>query len=190
MEHASSVREARVRERRRRQQRDREERIDELVAAAKRSQDGPADRAYWSLVYDLELAPMTTNRRQLAELGIEISPAGSLSDGALSAQLRVVIDALADVYTYLIHTDHLSDRELYRRLSESVLDEPVHEICAGSGGREFIDMAGGSSADDRKIWLSHYASDDERAEAQAKEIPVPDRSPAPFDRDRTLPRPE
>jgi len=190
MEHASSSRDGRVRERRRRQQRDRERRIDELVEAAKRSRDGPADRAYWSLVYDLELAPMTTNRRQLMELGIEIPPAEALGDDALSARLRIVIDALADVYTYLIHTDHLSDRDLYRRLSESVLDEPVHEICEGSGGREFIDMAGGSSAGDRKIWLTHYASDDERAEAMAHHEQVPERAPSPFDRDRTLPRPE
>jgi len=177
-------------QRRERQRREREARIDELMEHAQRAKQGTADRAYWSLVYDLELAPMTSNRRQLAELGIEVPPPASLTDAALSVRLQSVIDGLADLYTYLINSDHLSDRALYERLTGSVLDEPVHEICEGSGGREFIDMAGGGAAEDRQLWLSHYATDEEREGARARGEQVPERKPRPFERDRTLPRPE
>lgn len=139
-------------------------RIDELVATAERNGQ-PSDRAYWSLVHDLELAPMTTNREQLGEIGITLPPAESLSDEAIRSALPVVIHGLASFQTYLLNTDHLADRELYGRLAGGILDEPVREICEGSGGREFIDMAGGAAVD---------------GSARVAKV----------DRDRTLPRPD
>lgn len=181
---------AAVQARRGRQRAEREARIDQLVAHATESKEGPSDRAYWSLVYDLELAPMTTNRQQLAELGITAPGIAELTDEEVSTRLRMIIDGLADLFTYLIHTDHLSDRELYERLVTSVLDEPVHEICDGSGGREFIDLAAGSSPGDRDGWLSIYASDEERSGASEQGERVPERRSPPFERDRTLPRPD
>ncbi len=156
-------REEALRRLRERQRRAREARIDALVAeAVQRGQ--PTDRAYWSLVYDLELAPMTTNRAQLAELGVAVPPSASLADDALREHLWQVIRGLAELNTFLLHTDHLSDRALYERLADTILDEPVREICDGSGGREFIDLTGGS---------------------RREELP----ESAPFDRDRLLPRP-
>lgn len=130
---------ARVRER---QSARRAERIRQLMEEALRSGQ-TADEAYWSLVYDLELAPITTNRAQLSELGVEVPDPATLSDAEVSQHLSRVIHALADLQTYLLNTDHLSDRELLERLVRTILDEPVREICQGSGGREFIDLAGG-----------------------------------------------
>jgi len=180
----------RLEERRARLRQERAARIDALVAEAERSGSRPADRAYWSLVYDLELAPVTSNRRQLAELGVESPPGESLTDAGLCEHLHAIVEGLADLHTYLLHTDHLSDRELYERLTRNILDEPVHEICDGSGGREFIDLAGGASVGDRHDWLAYYASDDERSQLAGQGEVVPERKPRPYDRDRTLPRPD
>jgi len=152
---------ARMRER---QRSEREAHIDRLVADAGK-QGRCVDRAYWSLVYDLELAPLTSNRRQLAELGIEVPPDESVAEAEVGAVLWRVIRGLAVLNTFLLHTDHLTDRELYRRLDSTILDEPVREICDGSGGREFIDLVGGVAPD-------------------------PEPRPPVSERDRQLPRPE
>lgn len=128
-----------------RQRRDRESRIDALVVDAERKGQS-TDRAYWSLVYDLELAPIATNRAQLLEIGVDAPPVCSISDAAVSTHLHRLIQALAELQTYLVHTDHLTDRELYERLVGTILDEPVREISPGSGGREFIDLSGGLDA--------------------------------------------
>lgn len=181
-----------VRARRERQRRDRDAKITELVERAAAS-GGPKDRAYWSLVYDLELSPMTTNRAQLAEIEIATPPPDDLDEAGVTRVLGLVVAGLAELQTYLIHTNHLSDRELYTRLAAPVggiLDEPVHEICEGSGGREFIDLAGGAAVDDHALWLTYYATDEERAAARERGEPIPERSSLPFDRDGGLPRPE
>lgn len=179
-----------IKARRERQRAEREERIAQLVDSAQRCKGAPTDLAYWSLVYDLELAPMTSNRKQLAELNVTVPAAESLEDAELVERLWQIIDALADLNTFLLHTDHLSDRQLYERLDVGVLDEPVHEIFEGSGGREFIDLCGGGGPGDRETWLQFYASDEERAEALPAGSELPPRCACPFDRDRTLPRPE
>jgi len=152
---------ARLRERQRQL---RNSRIEELVEQAVRSGQ-TADRSYWSLVYDLELAPVTTNRAQLAELGVDAPDPASLQDEALAEALWRIIHGLSNLHTYLLHTDHLSDRQLYERLVATILDEPVREICEGSGGREFIDLTGGTES-------------------------PPSPMPPLVDRDRHLPRPE
>lgn len=112
----------------------------ERLAAEGAARGELRDRAYWSLVYDLELAPVTTNRRQLEELGVPLPSAESLDDAALAEALWRVIEGLAEVYTFLVNTDHLTDRELYSRLVGQILDEPLHEIVEGSGGQEYIDL--------------------------------------------------
>ncbi|MBX3354501.1 MAG: hypothetical protein KF724_02250 [Phycisphaeraceae bacterium] len=171
------------------QRANREARIDALVRDAEARGSCPADRAYWSLVYDLELAPMTTNRQQLLAIGIEAPPLAEIPEGEVSTRLWRVIRGLRDIYTYLIHTDHLSDRELYERLVSTILDEPVHEICDGSGGQEFIDLAGGRTVEDRRAWLSFYASDAEREGARGNGEEVPERRAPPYPRSAHLPRP-
>ncbi|MGA1394039.1 MAG: hypothetical protein ACO38W_12880, partial [Phycisphaerales bacterium] len=75
------------------------------------------------MVYDFELAPLTTNLAQLRDMGIDVPPAESLDESALSAKLWAVIEGLSRLQVYLISTDHLTDRELYQRLESRVLRE-------------------------------------------------------------------
>jgi hypothetical protein len=140
----------------------RERAIDGLVEQAER-EGGCTDRFFWTLHYDIELAPVTTNARQLQEVGVELPAADSFhEESGLHRHLWEVIETLADLGVYLMHTDHLADRELYRLLEERILRESVRDLPPSEGVAEFIDLG---------VWAS------------------PD-APAVADRDRLLPKPE
>ncbi len=119
---------------------ERQRRIDDLVARAKAA-GGCADRMFWTLHHDFELAPMTTNAEQLREVGLELPPEGTLTERALSEHLWEVFETLADLGIYLVNTDHLDDRSLYKLLQERVLQEPVRDLPPSPGVHEFIDLA-------------------------------------------------
>lgn len=108
----------------------RQEAIDKLVSDA---EGNMKDRAYWSLVYDLEMAPVVTNRSLLAEIGID----------ANTASVMEIAEGLAMFSTYLLHSDFFTDEQILERLRGTILDEEVRVIVPGSGGREFIDLVGG-----------------------------------------------
>jgi len=131
--------------RRKERARVRREAIERLIEESRRV-GGVTDRLYWTMVHDFELAPLTTNLRQLEELGIEVPPASSLDDERLTERLWEVIEGLARLQTYLLGTDHLSDRELYDRLERQVLREQVREVPPEEGVREYIDLDSGDPA--------------------------------------------
>lgn len=123
------------------------EAIDRLQDEAKRA-GGITDRLYWTMVYDFELAPLTTNLAQLRDMGIDVPPAESLDEPALSTKLWEVIEGLARLNVFLISTDHLTDRDLYHRLESRVLREQVREVPPEPGVREYIDLGTGDDAGD------------------------------------------
>lgn len=128
----------------------REAEIDRLVEQAQ-ARGGCADRMYWTLHYDFEQAPMTTNMQQLQEVGVDMPPESELGDRALQQQLWEVIETLADLGTYLLRTDHLEDRALYRLLHEQVLREPVRDLPPSEGVSEFIDLGVRAPADAQPV---------------------------------------
>ena len=141
---------------------ERERAIDALVARAA-MQGSCTDRLFWTIHYDFELAPVTTNLEQLREVGVYMPPEGELPhDSLLQRQLWEVIETLADLGVFLLHTDHLGDRELYRLLEGRILREPVRDLPPSEGVAEFIDVG---------VWAGANA-------------------PQVADRDRLLPRPE
>lgn len=148
------------------------------------------DRMFWTMVYDFERAPWTTNRKQLAELGVEVAPLGDLGTEEVEGRLRKVIEGLGRLNVFLLHTDHLGDVELYRRLSEEILDEEIRDVPVCPGVREYIDLIGSGAGSEQEIYLRHYASEVEREAHRREHGSVPRHEPPPFDRDRHLPRPE
>jgi hypothetical protein len=151
--------------------------IDELVREA-HDKGSYASRAFWAMVYDFEHAPETTNRRQLAELGVTVpAPEAieSLTDAEVAAAIRSIVEGLALLRVYLLHTDHLSDRELLRRLVLEILDEPIRD-AVGTDCEEWIDL---------------LAMDREEADEIMAEFYDPATPPSPRSarRDATLPRP-
>ena len=125
---------------------ERERRIDELVGLA-RETGGCPDRLFWTLHHDFEVAPLTTNAEQLREVGLELLPEADLDDRHLQQHLWELIETLADLGIFLVRTDHLDDRTLYRLLEGQVLREPVRDLPPSPGVHEFIDMAARAGPD-------------------------------------------
>lgn len=115
--------------------------IDAMVAEAK-ERGRPEDRLYLAMVHDFERAPMTTNRAQLAEIGIEFPPHDEVepSDAEVRRQLWRLIYGLERLHVYLLSTDHLDDRQLLARLTTGVLLDEVRDLPPSDDVSEFIDF--------------------------------------------------
>lgn len=105
---------------------------------------------------------------------------GALDEVSLHEILWDVIYKLYEKRITLDFTDHLSDRELYHLIycnilpaREKKIDSAVnylHWDCAGASG-------------DPEIWLTYYASDEEReAWAEAYRLPLPEQADPPYPR--------
>ncbi len=156
-----------------RRRQERNEAIDRLVAEA-RACGHHAERSFWAMIYDFERAPRTTNRAQLAAMGVELPAGGELADDEVVVQLWTVIEALARLGVYLMNTDHLTDRQLYERLEREVLDEDVPDIVGNDGTQEWVDL---STLEEQELFDELYGCSPER------------RALAPGNRDARLPRP-
>lgn len=102
----------------------------------------PSDKKeefYWTMVYDLELAPTSTTRALLLEQGIIPVPPQELSSVDMHDELWTIIEAMSNCGIFLLNTDHLSDRDLYCRLYYKILDESVRMMPPASEAAEFID---------------------------------------------------
>lgn len=174
-----------------RKRRARERAIDGLLAQARHA-GGCVDRMYWTLVWDLEMAPMTTNLEQLAEVGFVPVPPDDVCEGEMKDVLDDLISELARLGVYLTHTDHLIDRDLYDILVTRVLREPVRDLPPSPDVVEWIDLAVGALPTGEDVYLTFYATDAERRAAaptgSRKRLPA--RRARVVERDRWLPRPE
>ena len=138
-----------------------------------------------------EKAEYDTNFNRLVERGLEMVPPAELDDASLPAKLREVLDALAAIRCFLHDTDHLNDRELYTWLWADGLREDTPDLSQ-LGGAWHTSPIGSCTDEDIAIFLKYYASEKERRRWK-KEFPndvLPPHYPLPYERDRTLPRPE
>lgn len=166
----------------------RESAIERLIEEASDRGD-TTHRMYWTLLYDFEHAPLTTNLEQLAEAGVVLPAADDLTDDEVQEWMWELIEGLGELGIYLLHTDHLSDRALYRHMTESVLAEPVRDLPPDAGVHEFIDLVGGAAESQIELYQRHYASEEERLAFFASHGYSVAREPRPYDRDQDLPRP-
>ena len=142
---------------------------------AEQAKGNAIDRIEAAMWWDANKAPMTTNLRQLAEIGVTLPAPEDTSDAELPGLLRRIFDGLALWGTYFTRTNHLSDRELYERLMNNVLSEDVRDIPPSPEMIEFIDLNPSRDVTD-VIWNDGGAADS--------------RVPKVSDRDGSLPRPE
>lgn len=123
----------------------------------------------------------------LREDGVEFPSASELDDEAVVEKLWTVIRAMARRHWYLVHTDHLSDRELYTVLTEDILAEETMDALPEAN--LILDVLGSCSPEDIEIALKYYYDEDERRH-WAESFPedeVPEAETLPYDRDRHLP---
>ena len=141
-------------------------------------------------VLEYETAEQISLLRLLENSGLEVPPPESLDDDALKIKLKDIIDRMASVGSYLLHTNHLSDRDLYDYLYHEALREETVLFPENPSYAYMIDLTGSGSEDDNQTYLKYYA-DEEYRRQWAHDWPddrMPEHEEPPFDRDRFLPQ--
>lgn len=151
------------------------------------------EEMFWQDVVDIERGGFVQGHEELAEQGIHLPAPEEVKDEDLPALLAELLQRLGDGGTYVFHTNHMSDRELYEKLWRDSLNEwkPRTRPRSEMAGGFFMDMAGGDSRDSRHAYLKYYADEDSRRR-HCQDWPdeeLPPREAPPYDRDRTLPKP-
>ncbi len=150
-----------------------------------------AEETFWKQLVDYEEAPWATNFHQLERAGVLLPPPDSLEDKELTAKLWEVIHKLALLGVFIEQTDHLSDRELYTHLWTDSLREETKVLPPASNSAFHIQMLGGGSEEDNRLYLKYYADDAWRQQWREEfpNDPVPSHEDPPYDRDGVLPKP-
>ena len=141
-------------------------------------------------VLEYETAEQISLLRLLENSGLEVPAPETLDDNALKIKLKEMIDRMASVGAYLLHTNHLSDRDLYAYLYHEALREETVLFPENPSYAYMIDLTGSGSEDDNQTYLKYYADEQYRRQ-WAHDWPddrMPDHEEPPFDRDRFLPQ--
>src|SRR5215208_186790 len=143
-------------------------------------------------VLEFETQERMTLLKWLENSGVQVPAPDQLDDQRLSVKLEEVIYGMAYLGAYLLHTNHLSDRELYVFLSDCLTEEVVL-FPENPDYAYIIDLIGGAetgSDDDIQTYLKYYASEKDRVK-WGHDWPgekIPKHEDPPFDRDRFLPQ--
>jgi hypothetical protein len=148
------------------------------------------EEAFLENVLAFETAPKTTYAKRLLTASIWLPSPDSLSSKALTEKLKEVVHGLAQQQTYLSHTNHLSDLELYRMLWETLLNLDTADVPLDPDAAVIIDILGGGTEQDLHLYLRHYATEEDRLVWEGQlEGPIPKHEAPPFNRDQHLPQP-
>jgi hypothetical protein len=101
--------------------------------------------------------------QHLAEKKIPLLPPAEITDETLTPILWELLHNLSLQGFYILHSDHLSDRELYQELWDRGLRDPACLPGRNPRGGWFHDFLGSWGEEDMRLWLRYYATDDERA---------------------------
>ena len=150
----------------------------------------PSDPALEAQLRASEPDNWTPPAQELAKENVSLLPPAEITEETLTPILWELLHNLALRGFYVLHTDHLSDGELYNDLWQHGLREPAHLPGRNPRGGWFHDFLGSWGEDDMRLWLRYYASDEERAK-HAAEWPkdaIPPKEKPPFNRDWRLPK--
>ncbi len=141
-------------------------------------------------VLEYETAAPISLMSLLANAGLEVQAPEQLDKDALRIKLRELIERMASLGAYVLHTDHLSDRELYEYLYHDALREEVVLFPENPSYAYMIDLTGSGGDEDNQTYLKYYADEEHRRQwaHDWPDDPLPDHENPPFDRDRFLPQ--
>ena len=141
-------------------------------------------------VLEYETAEPISLFKLLENSGFEIPTPKKLSDAKLTTTLTEIIEQMASMGAYLLHTNHLSDRELYEYLYSDGLREEAVLFPENPSYAYMIDLTGSGSDEDNQTYLKYYADEEHRRQwaHDWPDDPLPEHKDPPCDRDRTLPR--
>ena len=166
--------------------------LEKLGGSAMSLEQMPADmeEEFLRQVLEYETAEPISLFRLLENSGLEIPPPDELDDPALTTKLKEIIERMASLGAYVLHTNHLTDRELYRYLFVDGLREEAVLFPENPSYAYMIDLTGSGSDTDNQTYLKYYADEEHRRRwAQDwPDDPMPEQEEPPFDRDRFLPQ--
>jgi len=154
------------------------------------SEPDSSDSAFQAQLEAMEPENWVPPARTLAEERIPLLPPAEITDETLTPILWELLHNLELRGFYVLHSDHLSDRELYAELWERGLRDPAHLPGRSLRGGWFHDFLCSWGDDDMQKWLRYYATDEERAK-HAKEYPkdnIPPREKPCSNRDWRMPK--
>jgi hypothetical protein len=136
---------------------------------------------------DFRLLPTPVENRFLESMLAweqAMQPACTLDDEQVHGRLWQVIERLYERRVVLEYTDHLSDRELYALIRRDILPAAVKRVDLPDNYFHWDCSA--SDCEDMSVWLTYYASEQEREQWRLEEgrDPPPRQVPA---HPRTLP---
>jgi hypothetical protein len=176
-----------------------EERINKLRAelekiggstATLESMPADMEEEFLRHVLEYETAEQISLLRLLENSGLEVLAPESLDDDLLKIKLKEMIDRMSSLGAYLLHTNHLSDRDLYEYLFHEALREETVLFPENPSYAYMIDLTGSGSEDDNQTYLKYYADEQYRRQwaHDWPNDPIPEHEEPPFDRDRFLPQ--
>ncbi len=141
-------------------------------------------------VLEYETAEQISLLRLLENAGLEVPAPETLDDDALKIKLKELTDRMASVGAYVLHTNHLSDRDLYDYLYHDALREETVLFPENPSYAYMIDLTGSGGEDDNATYLKYYADEEYRRQwaHDWPDDPMPEHEEPPFDRDRFLPQ--
>ncbi|HKG60070.1 MAG TPA: hypothetical protein VKB05_09925 [Pyrinomonadaceae bacterium] len=141
-------------------------------------------------VLEYETAEQISLLRLLENAGLEVPAPETLDDGALKIKLKEIVDRMASLGAYILHTNHLSDRDLYEYLYHDALREETVLFPENPSYAYMIDLTGSGGEDDNQTYLKYYADEEYRRQwaHDWPDDPMPEHEEPPFDRDRFLPQ--
>lgn len=168
------------------------EEIRKLGGSAMSLEDLPADveEEFLRHVLEYETAEPISLFRMLENSGLELPSPESLANVDVTTKLTETIERMASLGAYLLHTNHLSDLDLYEYLYNDGLREEAVLFPENPGYAYMIDLTGSGSEEDNHVYLKYYA-DEQQRQQWALDWPddtMPEHEDPPFDRDRHLPQ--
>ena len=141
-------------------------------------------------VLEYETAAPISLMSLLANAGLEVQAPEQLDKDTLRIKLKEIIERMASLGAYLLHTNHLSDRELYEYLYNDALREEVVLFPENPSYAYMIDLTGSGGDEDNQTYLRYYADEEHRRQwaHDWPDDPLPDHEDPSFDRDRFLPQ--
>ena len=166
--------------------------LEKLGGSTSALESMPADmeEEFLRHVLEYETAEPISLLRLLENSGLEVPEPDALDNDALKIKLKELAEKMATLGAYLLHTNHLSDRDLYKYLYEEALREETVLFPENPSYAYMIDLTGSGSEEDNQTYLKYYADEQYRRQ-WAHDWPddtIPEHEEPPFDRDRFLPQ--
>lgn len=166
--------------------------VEKLGGSTMSLESMPADmeEEFLRHVLEYETAEPISLFQLIENSGLQIPPPDDLDNDALTLKLTEIIARMASLGSYLLHTNHLSDRALYEYLYHDGLREEAVLFPENPSYAYMIDLTGSGSHEDNQTYLKYYADEKYRQQwaTDWPDDPMPEHEVPPFDRDRLLPQ--